>query len=358
MGHAGHLLLQSALALAAPVARARVSRLRRLVALAGARPPRISAVRRRCTWRCWSGGVSSSPRTTGRGGPRSRSCRAPTSRATTCASPACGISPIAAWTISTCATRSARSRFPICRRWIFIVSYWHDGPVGHTFLSFCFDNAPPVCISIETRPEVGEGFDPIASLFKQFELIYLVGDEHDLVGLRVIHRDEDVFLYRIHTSPEHAQELFRIYLQPHQRAGRARRVVSPAEQQLHHQHHPLREQDCAASVQHPPFPQRLHRSLRLRHRRDPDGPALRRTAPAIPSQRSGEEGIRRARFFRSHPRARADHQSVAVFRTTKRGRVEGRRSRVEGQQIPARNPSSSTLGGLGFLGGYFIYRKR
>ncbi|OAI42522.1 hypothetical protein AYO41_04140 [Verrucomicrobia bacterium SCGC AG-212-E04] len=92
------------------------------------------------------------------------------------------------------------------------VSYWHDGPVGHTFLSFIFDNAPPVCISIETRPEVGEGFDPIASLFKQFELIYVVGDEHDLVGVRVVHRHEDVYLYRIHTSPENAQALFRIYL--------------------------------------------------------------------------------------------------------------------------------------------------
>jgi hypothetical protein len=32
-------------------------------------------------------------------------------------------------------------------------------------------------ISIETRPEVGEGFAPIASLLKQFELIYVVGDE-------------------------------------------------------------------------------------------------------------------------------------------------------------------------------------
>jgi hypothetical protein len=93
------------------------------------------------------------------------------------------------------------------------VSYWHDGPVGHTFLSFIFDNAPPVCVSIETRPEVGEGFDPLASLFKQFELIYLVGDEHDLIGVRVAHRKEDVYLYRIHTTPENARALFRIYLQ-------------------------------------------------------------------------------------------------------------------------------------------------
>jgi hypothetical protein len=59
----------------------------------------------------------------------------------------------------------------------FFVSFWSVGPVGHTFLSFIFDNAPPLSISIETRPELGEGFAPIASLFKQFELIYVVGDE-------------------------------------------------------------------------------------------------------------------------------------------------------------------------------------
>lgn len=94
----------------------------------------------------------------------------------------------------------------------FYVSYWKEGPVGHTFLTFNFDNAEPVCISIETRPEVGEGFDPLASLFKQFELIYVVGDERDLVRLRTDHRDEDVYLYHLRTSPEAARELFRVYL--------------------------------------------------------------------------------------------------------------------------------------------------
>jgi hypothetical protein len=93
------------------------------------------------------------------------------------------------------------------------VSYWKVGPVAHTFLSFNFDNAPPVCVSIETRPEVGEGFDPVASLFKQFELIYVVGDERDLVGVRTNHRGEDVFLYPIRTSPEWARRLFLVYLE-------------------------------------------------------------------------------------------------------------------------------------------------
>ena len=94
----------------------------------------------------------------------------------------------------------------------FYVSYWSEGPVGHTFLSFIFDNAPPLSISIETRPEVGEGFDPIASLFKQFELIYVVGEERDLVGVRTNHRHETVYLYRLNTSADDARRLLLIYL--------------------------------------------------------------------------------------------------------------------------------------------------
>ena len=75
----------------------------------------------------------------------------------------------------------------------FYVSYFTQGPVGHVYV-FIFDNAPPLSISIETRPEVGEGFAPVASLFKQFELIYVVGEERDLVGVRTNHRREAVVL--------------------------------------------------------------------------------------------------------------------------------------------------------------------
>lgn len=94
----------------------------------------------------------------------------------------------------------------------FYVSYWSEGLVGHTFLSFIFDNAPPLSISIETRPEVGEGFNPLASLFKQFELIYVVGDERDLVGVRANHRRETVYLYRLNTSADDARRLLQVYL--------------------------------------------------------------------------------------------------------------------------------------------------
>ncbi|HYB41293.1 MAG TPA: DUF4105 domain-containing protein [Candidatus Methylomirabilis sp.] len=96
----------------------------------------------------------------------------------------------------------------------FFVSYfWPDSPVGHTFLSFLFDDAPPLAISIETRPEVGEGFDPLPSLFKQFELIYLVGEERDIVAVRTNYRREQVFLYPMRTSPDRARRLFLVYLE-------------------------------------------------------------------------------------------------------------------------------------------------
>lgn len=98
----------------------------------------------------------------------------------------------------------------------FFLSSWFEGwlgrLMGHTFLSFTFDNAPPLSVSIEVRPEVGESFEPIPAMFKQFELIYLVGEERDLVRVRTNFRKESVYLYHLNTSPENARRLFLVYL--------------------------------------------------------------------------------------------------------------------------------------------------
>lgn len=93
----------------------------------------------------------------------------------------------------------------------FHVSYWREGPVAHTFVSFDVAGEDPVAVSIETRPERGEGFEPVASLFKRFELIYVVGDERDLVQSRTNHRDEQLFLYRTGLSADAARNLFLVY---------------------------------------------------------------------------------------------------------------------------------------------------
>ena len=170
----------------------------------------------------------------------------------------------------------------------FYVSYWAEGPVGHTFVSFIFDNAPPLSVSIETRPEVGEGFDPLASMFKQFELIYVVGDERDIVGLRTNHRDEEVFLYHTVMSPEFARRLFMVYVRAHQRARRPPGVLSPALQQLHDQHRPLRQ--CRGpnrALRLPASSERPHRPLPLCGGRNRHVVAVRRAAPSLAYQCGG-----------------------------------------------------------------------
>jgi len=93
------------------------------------------------------------------------------------------------------------------------ISYWDDELMAHTFLSFVFDNAPPVCVSIEARLENGERFEALPSLFKRFELIYVVGEERDLVGVRANHRQEAVYLYRLNTSADDARRLLLVYLE-------------------------------------------------------------------------------------------------------------------------------------------------
>jgi Domain of unknown function (DUF4105) len=62
------------------------------------------------------------------------------------------------------------------------------------------------------RPEVGEGFNPVASLFKTFELFYVVGDERDLVRVRTNYRKATVYLYRLNSPPTDVRPLLMVYL--------------------------------------------------------------------------------------------------------------------------------------------------
>ncbi len=90
----------------------------------------------------------------------------------------------------------------------FIVEPFSDwrGP-AHTFLSFGFDNGEYIAISVEIRKEKGESFSPIGGLLRQYELIYVIGDEHDLIGLRANYRHDNVYLYKVKATPEKKREL-------------------------------------------------------------------------------------------------------------------------------------------------------
>ena len=75
-------------------------------------------------------------------------------------------------------------------------------------LSFRFAGDRFVTFSVETRQEVGEEHGPLRGLFHQFELTYVVGDEHDLVQLRTNHRRSEVFLHPTKTDRERQAALF------------------------------------------------------------------------------------------------------------------------------------------------------
>jgi hypothetical protein len=80
------------------------------------------------------------------------------------------------------------------------------GP-AHSFLSFGFADSQYVAVSVEARKEAGETYSIIKGLLKRYELMYVVGDERDVVRLRVA-RGDDVYLYPIRTSPKKARTLF------------------------------------------------------------------------------------------------------------------------------------------------------
>src|SRR5262245_54715957 len=61
-----------------------------------------------------------------------------------------------------------------------IAVYWAGKAIAHIMLSFGFAGEQYVTMSIETRKQRGEGYSAIAGFFKQYELVYIVGDERDL----------------------------------------------------------------------------------------------------------------------------------------------------------------------------------
>lgn len=92
--------------------------------------------------------------------------------------------------------------------WYIVEPFSDWKGAAHTFLSFGFTNGEYVAISVEIRKEVGEEFSTWKGLLKQYEIMYVIGDERDLVKLRSNYRKDDVYLYPVKASPEKIQELF------------------------------------------------------------------------------------------------------------------------------------------------------
>jgi Domain of unknown function (DUF4105) len=91
---------------------------------------------------------------------------------------------------------------------------WGVPWIGHPILSFRFGDGQHIAFSIEARYKGGQGYSAILGFFRQYELIFVVADERDVIRLRTnFRKDEEVFLYRTSVGPETARAIFLTYVE-------------------------------------------------------------------------------------------------------------------------------------------------
>jgi hypothetical protein len=90
---------------------------------------------------------------------------------------------------------------------------WGVPYIGHPIVSFWFGDNQHVAFSIEARYKGGQDYSAILGFFRQYELIFVVADERDVVRLRTnFRKDEDVFLYHVNMGPDSARAIFLTYV--------------------------------------------------------------------------------------------------------------------------------------------------
>ena len=80
--------------------------------------------------------------------------------------------------------------------------------LAHTMLSFGFVDRDYLAVSVEIRKEIGESYNPLLGAIGQYEIMYVVSDERDVIQLRTNHRLNDVYVYPLRLDPAQARALF------------------------------------------------------------------------------------------------------------------------------------------------------
>lgn len=93
-----------------------------------------------------------------------------------------------------------------------IISDWGLNKIVHTMVSFGFSDGQYLTFSIETRKEKREEYSALGGFFRQYELLFIAGDEKDLIYTRSNVRGEKVYLYPIVAEQSALQALFLQYL--------------------------------------------------------------------------------------------------------------------------------------------------
>jgi hypothetical protein len=92
-----------------------------------------------------------------------------------------------------------------------VMSYWAGDAIAHVFLSFAFADGRHLAISVETRRRAGQAYSTLGGFFRNYELMYVIADERDLIGVRTDMRQERVYVYRLQAPPDAARLLLLSY---------------------------------------------------------------------------------------------------------------------------------------------------
>lgn len=96
--------------------------------------------------------------------------------------------------------------------WFIVQKFSALEGLAHTFISFELDrDIEPgyFSVSVEVRREKGEVYSPLRGLYRMYEVIYVIGDERDIIGKRTVMRPNDrVWMYRVNAAPNESQQLF------------------------------------------------------------------------------------------------------------------------------------------------------
>lgn len=91
----------------------------------------------------------------------------------------------------------------------FLLCSWGLPDIVHTMFAFRFRNGPNLAMSVETRREKGEEQTAVRGLFKQYEIVYVLGTEPDVFRVRTNFRKprEDIYLYPTNATREQSRAL-------------------------------------------------------------------------------------------------------------------------------------------------------
>jgi hypothetical protein len=92
--------------------------------------------------------------------------------------------------------------------WYVVEPFSKGGNLAHTFLSFGFKGDQYISVSVEIRKEKGEAFSPLKGLLRQYEIMYVIADERDVIQLRSNHRKDKVFVYPVRATKEATRDIF------------------------------------------------------------------------------------------------------------------------------------------------------